>query len=58
MKTEPDTAFFWSGRTDGVGGADIAADVAKFKGGVTLESMIDANNIKMPEWDFNKPDSM
>ncbi|WP_228475009.1 hypothetical protein [Listeria welshimeri] len=58
LKTEPDTAFFWSGRTDGVGGADIAADVAKFKGGVTLESMIDANNIKMPEWDFNKPDSM
>lgn len=58
LKTEPDTAFFWSGRTDGVGGADIAADVAKFKGGVTLESMIDANNIKMPEWDFNKSDSM
>ena len=58
LKTEPDTAFFWSGRTDGVGGADIAADVAKSKGGVTLESTIGNKNIKMPEWDFNKPESM
>ncbi|WP_246369282.1 hypothetical protein [Listeria rustica] len=58
LKTEPDTAFFWSGRTEGVGGADIAADVAKSKGGVTLESTIGNKNIKMPEWDFNKPESM
>ena len=58
LKTDPDTAFFWSGRTDGVGGADIAANVAKGKGGTTLESTIANKNIKMPEWDFNNPSSM
>ncbi|EAD1009434.1 transposase [Listeria monocytogenes] len=58
LKTEPDTAFFWSGRTEGVGGADIAADVAKSKGGVTLESTIGNKNIEMPDWDFNNPESM
>lgn len=41
LKTEPDTAFFWSGRTDGVDGANAAADIAKDRGGVTLESTID-----------------
>lgn len=29
LKTEPDTAFFWSGRTDGIGGAENAANIAK-----------------------------
>ncbi len=58
LKTDKDSAFFWSGRTDGIGGAEKAASVAKSKGGVTLESTIEAKNIKMPEWDFNKPDSM
>ncbi|EAE9360978.1 transposase [Listeria monocytogenes] len=58
LKTEPDTAFFWSGRTEDVGGADIAADVAKSKGGVTLESTIGNKNIEMPDWDFNNPESM
>ncbi len=36
LKTEPNTAFFWSGRTKGVGGAEVAANVAKSKGGVTF----------------------
>lgn len=58
LKTDPDTAFFCSGRTDGVGGADIAANVAKGKGGTTLESTIANKNIKMPKWDFNNPSSM
>lgn len=58
LKTEPDTAFFWSGKTDGVGGADVAAEIAKEKGGVTLESTIDTKGITMPEWDFNNPSSM
>ncbi len=58
LKTEPDTAFFWSGRTEGVGGAEIAADIAKQKGGVTLESVIESKSISMPEWDFNNPSSM
>ena len=58
LKTAPDTAFFWSGRTNGIGGADRAAEIAKTKGGVTLESTIADKNIKMPEWDFNNPDSI
>lgn len=58
MKTKFDTAFFWSGRTDGIGGMDVAIDVAKSRGGVTLESTIDDANVIMPEWDFNKPSSI
>ncbi|WOO36600.1 hypothetical protein R2R35_22865 [Anaerocolumna sp. AGMB13020] len=50
-----DTAFFWSGRTEGVGGSEVAANIAKEKGGVTLESTIEAKNISMPEWDFSNP---
>ena len=29
LKTQPDTAFFWSGRTDGIGGAENAAILLK-----------------------------
>lgn len=32
--------------------------MAKSKGGVTLETTIETKNIKMPEWDFNNPESM
>ena len=58
LKTDPDTAFFWSGRTDGIGGMDVAKKIAKNKGGVTLESTINDTNIVMPEWDFNTPSSV
>ncbi len=58
LKTEPDTAFFWSGRTDGIGGAENAANIAKSRGGVTLESTIETQNIVMPEWEFNNPSTM
>lgn len=58
LKTEPDTAYFWSGRTDGVGGADTAAEIAKNNGGVTLETTIVDQHIEMPEWDFDNPESL
>lgn len=58
LKTEPDTAFFWSGRTDGIGGAENAANIAKSRGGVTLESTIEKQKIVMPEWNFNNPSTM
>ena len=58
LKTQPDTAFFWSGRTDGIGGAENVANIAKSRGGVTLESTIEIQNIVMPEWDFNNPSTM
>ena len=58
LKTGTDTAFFWSGQTDSIGGMDVAKKIAKNKGGVTLESTIDDTNIVMPEWDFNTPSSV
>ena len=58
LKTDPDTAFFWSRRTEGSGGMGVAKKIAKNKGGVTLESTIDDTNIVMPEWDFNTPSSV
>lgn len=50
MKTTPDTAFFWSGRTNGIGGELVAKDIASRNGGVTLEMMIEANHVNMPAW--------
>ena len=58
VKTEPNTAFFWSGRTDGIGGQHIAADIAKSNGGTTLEMLIEARKIIMPTWDQNNQESI
>ena len=58
VKTEPNTAFFWSGRTDGIGGQHIAADIAKSNGGTTLEMLIEARKIIMPKWDQNNQASI
>ncbi|WP_260209213.1 hypothetical protein [Apibacter adventoris] len=49
MKTAPNTAHFWSGRTNGIGGMDVAADIAKKNGGTTLEMLIEKHKIVMPE---------
>lgn len=35
-----------------------AANIAKCRGGVTLESTIETQNIVMPEWDFNNLSTM
>ncbi|WP_142281739.1 hypothetical protein [Mycobacterium kyorinense] len=65
LKTDKDTAFFWSGRTSagqGVGpnqsGLGIAADIAGQHGGVTLESLLARAGVKAPEWDANNPTSV
>lgn len=58
VHTEPNTAFFWSGKTNGVGGQDVAATVAKQRGGKTLEMLIEERGIKMPKWDANNPASV
>jgi hypothetical protein len=55
LQTEPNTAFFWSGKTSGVGGDRVAADVAKSRGGTTLEMLIEERGIKMPDWDPKDP---
>ncbi|MFD1739545.1 peptidoglycan-binding protein, partial [Bacillus salitolerans] len=58
VKTEPNTAFFWSGKSNGIGGAEKALEIAKAKGGTTLEGMIDSKGIIMPKWDINDPSSI
>ncbi|BDX37768.1 hypothetical protein CYCD_11230 [Tenuifilaceae bacterium CYCD] len=50
LKTDANKAFFWSGRTDGIGGKNKALEIAKSKGGTTLEGLIDDYKINMPEW--------
>jgi RHS repeat-associated protein len=55
VATEPGTAFFWSGRTNGVGGMDVAADIAGARGGTTLEMLLKEQSVTMPTWDSNNP---
>ena len=40
--TDAGEAFFWSGKTAGIGGADVAANFAKSQGGTTLEQLAKA----------------
>ena len=66
LKTEPGTAFFWSGcaKVDPstgkllVSGDEVAAEIANKCGGITLETQIKVNNIEMPKWDFDIPESI
>lgn len=58
LHTEPNKAFFWSGKTDGIGGAEIALQIAQERGGTTLEGLIEAHQIQMPLWDINNPSSI
>jgi len=55
VSTEPNTAFFWSGRTGGVGGAEVAKQIAESRGGTTLEMLTKQRGISMPDWDPNNP---
>ena len=58
FKTKHNEAIFWSGRTDGVGGAEVASAFAKRNNGITLEDFIQSYMIKMPQWDLNNPISI
>ncbi|WP_149244343.1 hypothetical protein [Dyadobacter sp. 32] len=58
LKTKSGESFFWSGRTNGIGGQDVALQIAKERGGVTLEGLIELNNIKMPIYDPSIPSSI
>ena len=40
LATKPNEAFFWSGRTNGIGGEKVAWEIAESHGGVTLEMVI------------------
>lgn len=50
LKTNPNEAFFWSGRTNGIGGKEKALEIAQSKGGVTLEGLLDSKGVQMPLW--------
>ena len=54
--TEPNSAFFWSGRTNGVGGQNIAGKLASERGGTTLEQLMEKRGIKLPEWNADNPE--
>ena len=56
FRTDPDSAFFWSGRTDNVGGAEVAGRFAEDANGTTLEQLMERRGVKMPEWDADNPD--
>ncbi len=51
LKTKKDKAFFWSGKTNEIGGADRALEIAKSKNGITLEELLEQKNIKLPNFD-------
>lgn len=53
LKTELIRLFSGLEEQTGIGGAENAANIAKSRGGVTLESTIEKQKIVMPEWDFN-----
>jgi uncharacterized protein YukE len=54
--TDPDTAYFWSGRTQNVGGESVALEHARAGGGTTLEELMRQRGIELPEWDPDNPD--
>jgi hypothetical protein len=48
--TVPDTAVFWSGRTDMMGGQHRAAEIAQAMGGTTLEMLLEERGISLPKY--------
>lgn len=58
LKTEKNTAYFWSGKSNGKGGKDFAMEYANKNGGITLEGLMERKGIKMPTWDISDPNSI
>jgi hypothetical protein len=58
LVTEPNKAYFWSGRTNGVGSGELAEEIAVSRGGTTLERLIRQRGINMPRWNPNDPASV
>ncbi|MCK0158807.1 hypothetical protein MWU65_16570 [Cellulophaga sp. F20128] len=50
LKTEKNTAFFWSGKTNGIGGEAKALEIANSFGGTTLEKTLKNNSISLPSF--------
>jgi hypothetical protein len=58
LHTEPNTVFCWSGETNGIGGADVALEIAEANGGVTLESLMENRNIILPLYNAGDPQNL
>jgi hypothetical protein len=58
FKTGANRSFFWSGKTNGIGGVNRAMEIASSKGGTTLEGLIKSTNIDIPKWDLSNPQSV
>lgn len=58
LATENGKSFFWSGKTNGIGGEVKALEIAKSKGGTTLEGLLKDKNIELPAWDPNDANVM
>ena len=56
--TNAGEAVFWSGKTSGVGGADVARSIAASQGGTTLEQLARGRGIELPVWDAGNPASV
>ncbi|MBK8872234.1 MAG: hypothetical protein IPN19_14660 [Elusimicrobia bacterium] len=48
LVTNKNEAYFWSGRTNGIGGEALASKIAQSRGGTTLEGLLKSKGIKMP----------
>lgn len=55
FRTPRDGAYYWSGMYPRKGD-EIAGEIAASHGGTTLEQLIDARGIQMPQWDADNPD--
>ena len=53
--TRANEAVFWSGRTNGIGGVEVAGQIAAASGGTTLEQLLEKRKITMPVWDAANP---
>lgn len=53
LATPPDTAYFWSGL--GESGASLAGEIARARGGRTLEMQLEQAGIHMPIYDGTAP---
>jgi hypothetical protein len=58
LGTATDEAFFWSGRSGGIGGEAVARQIARSRGGVTLEELLETRGIRMPVWDPTDADAI
>ena len=58
ITTEPNTAYFWSGTTNGIGGKKFAIELANANKGKSLEMLVERYNINMPDWDMDDPSTI